>query len=235
MFLSLDFETKENGRKEERMNFETSKNLGGFGAILMFISPLATIATGLGGILGLAGLILLLIGAHGLAQYYREAGIFNNLLYGTIVGIVGGVAAIFFAVWAFIMLLPDFIYKIYPGWNGDWTNLSNLTPNTSNITLSDIAPILGVIFGVILILFVVTIVVAIFLRKSFNQLSAKTGVGLFGTTGLILLIGAALVIAFGFGLLLVWISTLLLAIAFFQMKRPMAPIPEIAGPPQNPA
>jgi uncharacterized membrane protein len=212
------------------MNFETSKNLGGVGAILLFISPIATIATGFGGILGLFGLIMLLIGAYGLAQYYREAGIFNNLLYGTIVGIVGGVATIFLAVWAFIALLPDFLYKIYPGWNGDWTNLTNLTPNTTNLTTSDIAPFLGAIFAVILILFIVTIIVAIFFRKAFNQLSAKTGVGLFGTTGLILLIGAGLVIAFGFGLLLIWVSTLLLAIAFFKMKSPM---PQNAMPQQN--
>ena len=105
------------------MNFETSKSLGGVGAILLFISPLTGILTGFStGIIGLIGLILLLIGAYGLAQYYRESGIFNNMLYGTIVGIIGGVVAVIAAVYAAIALLPDFLYKVYPGWNGDWAS-----------------------------------------------------------------------------------------------------------------
>jgi uncharacterized membrane protein len=203
------------------MNFETSKSLGGVGAILLFISPLTGVLTGFStGVIGLIGFILLLIGAYGLAQYYRESGIFNNLLYGTIVGIIGGVVSVFIAVWAFIALLPDFIYKIYPGWNGDWASLANIMPDTTNITASDVVPFLGVFLAVIVVLFIIAIVVALFYRKSFNQLASKTGVGLFGTTGTVLLVGSVLVIAFGLGVLLIWISALLLAIAFFQIRAP---------------
>ncbi len=203
------------------MNFESSKTLSGIGAILLFISPLTSPLTAItAGIVGLVGFILLLVGVHGLATYYREAGIFNNMLYGTIVGIVGGIVSIFVAAWSFIVLLPDFLEKIYPGWDGDWASLQNMTPDTSNISASDLAPILGVVFAVIVILFVIAIVVALLYRKSLNQLSTKTGVGLFGTAATILLIGAALTIVFGFGLLLIWISALLVAIAFFQMRSP---------------
>jgi uncharacterized membrane protein len=232
-FLSVVNKTRISWRTNKKMNFETSKNLGGIGAILMFISPFATYAAGFGGILGLVGLILLLIGANGLAKYYREAGIFNNMLYGTIVGIVGGVISVFAAVWAIIALLPDFIHKIYPGWNGDWTTLPNITPNPNNITASDVVPFIGAIFAVIVILFVVAVVVAFFFRKSFSQLSTKTGVGLFGTTGTVLLVGAVLIIAFGFGLLLVWISMLLLAIAFFRMRPSLPQTETPPPPPQN--
>jgi uncharacterized membrane protein len=42
--------------------------------------------------------------------------------------------------------------------------------------------------------------------------------GLFSTAGLLLLIGAVLIIAFGLGAILMWIAVLLLAIAFFQIK-----------------
>jgi len=208
------------------LNFETSKSLGGVGAILLFISPLTGILTGFStGIIGLIGLILLLIGAYGLAQYYRESGIFNNMLYGTIVGIIGGVVAVIAAVYAAIALLPDFLYKVYPGWNGDWASLPNMMPDTNNINPSDIMPFIGIFLALLVVLFVIAIVVALFYRKSFNQLSAKTGIGLFATTGTVLLVGAVLVIAFGLGLLLIWVSALLLAIAFFQMRALPQPEP----------
>ncbi len=208
------------------MNFETSKNLGGIGAILLFVSPITIPFTRFfgGPILGFIGLVLLLIGAYGFAQYFREAGIFNNMLYGTIVAIAGAFISFVLAIWAFLTILPSFLDKVYPGWNGDWTNIPSITPNTSNISLSDVAPFIGVVFGLIIALFITGIIVAFLYRKSLTLLTAKSGVGLFGTTGTILLIGAALIIAFGFGLLLVWISALLLAIAFFQ-ARPAEPQP----------
>jgi uncharacterized membrane protein len=67
------------------------------------------------------------------------------------------------------------------------------------------------------------VITAIFLRKSLGLLSNKTGVGLFGTTGLLILVGAVLTII-AIGLILVWIAMLILAIAFFQMKpqQPMS-------------
>ncbi|XES78241.1 MAG: DUF996 domain-containing protein [Candidatus Bathyarchaeia archaeon] len=202
------------------MNFETSKNLSGVGAILLFVSPIVGAATGFAtGVLGLIGFILLLIGAYGLAQYYREAGIFNNILYGTIVGIVGGIVAVVVAAWAAISMLPELLEKIYPTWNGDWTTLPNMTPDTSNLAIGDFSPFLGIIFAVVVIVFIVTIIMAIFYRKSLTMLSAKTGIGLFGTTGTILLIGAVLTIIF-IGAVLVWVAMLLLAIAFFQTRPP---------------
>jgi len=86
---------------------------------------------------------------------------------------------------------------------------------------SDIVPFLTAILVVLVILFFTAIIVAIFMRKSLNALSAKTGVGLFGTTGLLLLIGAVLtIIAVGF--ILIWIAMLILAIAFFSMKQEKA-------------
>jgi uncharacterized membrane protein len=71
------------------------------------------------------------------------------------------------------------------------------------------------------VLFVFVIITAIFLRKSLGLLSTKTGVGLFGTTGLLILIGAVLTII-AVGLLLIWIAMLILAIAFFSIKPQQA-------------
>lgn len=72
-----------------RMTLEPSKNLGGVGALLIVISFLGLFATGFSAVLALVGVILVLIGMKGLTDHYREAGIFNNALYGLILAIVG--------------------------------------------------------------------------------------------------------------------------------------------------
>ena len=200
------------------MDFETSKNLGGIGAILMFIGfILPTFASGFGLILPIVGLILTLVSLKGFADYYSEAGIFNNFLYGTIAGIVGIVVAGLAFVFVVFTMLTDFLYSIFPTWNGDLSSLTGLTPDVTAIDPTAIMPFLSAFLLILVILFFTAIIVAIFMRKSLNSLSAKAGVGLFGTTGLLLLIGAVLtIIAIGF--ILIWIALLIMTIAFFSMK-----------------
>jgi len=54
------------------------------------------------GVLNLIGIILVLIGMKGLADFYGEREIFNNALYGFIFGIIGVVVAIALFVMAFL-------------------------------------------------------------------------------------------------------------------------------------
>ena len=198
------------------MAIETNKALGGVGAILMFIGIIPVISSY--AIIELIGLILVMVALYNLASYYTERGIFNNALYGLIAGIVGGVIAAVVVFVAVITSLTDFLYQIFPTWNGDWTALSGLTPDVSNLNPTDILPFVGGILAALAILWIFAIIAAFFVRRSLVSLSAKSGVGLFSTAGLLLLIGSVLIIAFGLGLILVWISALLLAIAFFQIK-----------------
>jgi uncharacterized membrane protein len=194
------------------LNFETSKTLGGVGAILMFIGVIPFFAYSM--VISLIGLILLLIAMYGLANYYQESGIFNNALYGVITAIVGGiatVAVVFIALVDFLAelgLSPENMSAWTAGLSGmDWTNIG----------FNIIGNFIAYILVALVVLFVFVIITAIFFRKSLGLLSTKTGVGLFGTTGLLILIGAVLTIIV-VGLLLIWIATLILAIAFFQMK-----------------
>lgn len=202
------------------MLVETSKILGGVGALLMFIGIIPYV--NYFGVIELIGLILVLVALYNLASHYKEGGIFNNALYGLITGIVGGVVAIAVVIITVLTSITDFLHTIFPGWNGDWTTLSGLTPNLSNLSLDNIMPLLtGIIVGFI-ILWVFAIIAAYFIRRSLGTLSAKSGVGLFSTAGLLLLVGAVLIIAFGIGLILIWVSALLIAIAFFQIKPQQA-------------
>jgi uncharacterized membrane protein len=202
------------------MSIENSKILGGVGALLMFIGVIPYI--NYFGVVELIGLILVMVALYNLASHYKEGGIFNNALYGLIIGIVGGAISIAVVIITVLTSLTDFLYSLFPDWNGDWTTLSGLTPNPSNLSLDNITPILTGIFAVLVILWVSSIIAAFFIRRSLGTLSAKSGVGLFSTAGLLLLIGAVLIVLVGIGLILIWISALLLAIAFFRIRPQQA-------------
>jgi uncharacterized membrane protein len=217
------------------MDFESSKTLGGIGAVLLFIGIIPFHQPYLGAI-ALVGFILVLVALHGLANYYKENGIFNNALYGFVAAIVGVVAAVAAAVYVILYtsILTDFLDKIYPGWNGNYSSLAGLTPTTSNITKSDVTPVLEAVFSVLAILWVFLMISAYFNRRSLKMLSAKANVGLFSTAGLLLIIGAILAIVL-IGFLLMWIAVLLMAIAFFQIQpQPKQPIAPAAPPQQTP-
>ena len=200
------------------MTVETSKTLGGIGAILMFIGTPAVFLGTAFGFIALIGLILVMVAFYNLGSYYAESGIFNNALYGVIAGIVGWVIAVGAVIVAVLTSLTDFIYTLYPSWNGDWAALSGLTPDPTNFSLEAIGPFLAGLVVVLIILWVFAIISFYFVRRSLTSLSAKSGVGLFSTAGLLMLIGAVLIIAIGIGLLLIWIGLLILTIAFFQMR-----------------
>ena len=82
-----------------------------------------------------------------------------------------------------------------------------------------ILTVIGALVVGLIILFVTVIISMYFARKSMDQLSTKSGVGLFGTAGLLMLIGAVLTIAVGIGLIIIWIGLILATVAFFQMKK----------------
>jgi len=191
------------------MILETSKNIGGIGAILMFIGvlPLFTYS----GIISLIGLILVLVAAKGFADHYKESGIFNNAIYAIITAIVGGVIAAAVAIIALVSFFDELGLNFTNA--QDWSSLSAIDWQTVGIDL--VMRFLGSIILVLVLVWVFAILAAFLVRKSLGLLSAKTGVSLFGTTGILMLVGAVIPI---FGLLLIWVALLLLAIAFFSVR-----------------
>jgi uncharacterized membrane protein len=203
------------------MNMETNKNLGGVGALLMFIGVLPLFNGS--GILSLIGLILVLVAAKGFADFYRESGIFNNALYAILIAIAGGIVAVAVAITALVSFF-DALGLNFASIQ-DWTALSGIDWQT--IGMGTIGPFIGSIVLVLGIVWVFAIIAAFFVRKSLGLLSVKTGVGMFGTVGILMLIGAIIPVL---GLVLIWIALLLLAIAFFSI-RPQPPAAP-AGPTQ---
>jgi len=206
------------------MTLESNKTLGGVGALLMVITPiLGFFAGSFTVVLGLVGLILVLIAMKGLSDHYNEGSIFNDTLYGVILTIIGGVIFAATIIVGAVGFLSDL--------NLDWTTLSTDPAAISNMNWEELINFetlwshIAIILAGLVILFIFVVVAAIFYRKSLTTLSEKTRVGLFGTTGLLLLIGAVLtIIAIGF--LLIWVALILLTVAFFSIRvEPTQPPP----------
>ena len=204
------------------MTLQSNKTLGGVGALLMVISPF--LVSGFTLLVGLVGLILVLIAVKGLSDHYNEPSIFNNSLYGVILSIVGVVvfvAALFVvAISFFTNVLGIDLSTAF----SDPTAFTNIDW-TEAIILDNLLDHVAALVGSLVVLFVFVVVAAIFYRKSLTTLAEKTGVGLFGTAGLLLLIGAVLTII-AIGLLLIWIALILVTAAFFQIRaEPAQPPP----------
>jgi len=141
--------------------------------------------------LNLIGIILVLIAMNGLAEYYNDDDIFKNALYGFIFGIVSVIALVA------VILLFVFGYAA---------------------TTTFVTPFAG--FGLIIITFIIlyvfSIIAAIFYKKSFDKLSKKSGEQIFTTAGIILLIGAVIPVI---GELLKFIAWILAAVGFFNLKE----------------
>lgn len=217
------------------MNFETSKNLGGIGALLMFLGVTALFMnqTLVFGIIEIIGGILIIGSLYSLAKFYKKSGIFTNALLG---GIAATIGVILSGIVTAITLLPletDLTYQIYPDWNGDPATLQNLTPTLGgNYDPTLITALLTGVLLLLIVFCVFAIIAAFFARRSLKDLATHSNTDRFATVGLILLIGAILSIIL-IGLLLIWISALILAITFFTMKRPppTTPTPTETTPP----
>lgn len=204
------------------MDLDVSKNLGGIGAILLVIGVLGVLGTIYASVLSLVGIILVLIAMKGLADYYNEGGIFNNALYGFLTTIVGGVASVAVLVISVILALTTLIT--------DWTNPTEWETLFQDFTnLSALWTLLGSIIAALIIVFIFAIITALFYRKSFNLLAAKSGVSMFSTAGLLLLIGAVLTIIL-VGFIIIWIAFILLAVGFFSIKTTTTQPPPAASP-----
>jgi uncharacterized membrane protein len=213
------------------MTIESSKTYGGIGALLLFVGAIGFFVQPLFLLgLGLVGTILMLVALHSLANYYKEKGIFNNGLYGFIALIAGTIVtyAGFEYLFFYTSYAKDFASVLYPGFNGDWSQLPNLTVN-QNFNPSDLVPFLGPILSILVIFWLFILVAAFFTWRSLKVVSSKSSVGLFSTAGLLLLVGAIIPVL---ALVLMWIAVLLITIAFFQIKpQPEQPVETMAPPP----
>jgi uncharacterized membrane protein len=215
----------------ESPKLHSAKLLGGIGSILMlFILVPVAFA---GGIIALVGFVLVLVAVKYLADELNDHNIFTNYLLSFIIILIG------VALFAIIVIYGFF--STIAGTN--WTSFQNITnPQEifSKLQSSGLLTFLGTILIGLAVLWIVLIISAIFLRKSFNKIAADTKTHLFHTAGLLFLIGAALTIVFGVGLIIIFVAYIIQIIAFFTLPDtlpgtvPVAPPPVQQAPPYQP-
>lgn len=204
------------------MSFETSKLLGEIGALFMVVSPFGG---SVGTALGLVGLVLLLVAFNDLADYYMDRSIFNHLLRGIVIFLVGVVIAA-----AVISIAAAGALTTLGLSMSNWMDPSAWQSiDWNNVNFNALAPFFAAMIGALIVLFALTVVGAFYIRRSFIAVAGRSGVGMFATAGLVLLVGAVLTIIL-IGFLLLWIAMILLAIAFFRL-RPLPPPVQPVPPP----
>jgi uncharacterized membrane protein len=156
--------------------------------------------------LSLIGVILVLIAMKGVADYYDDDDIFRNALYGFIFGIVG--------VTALVAIILMFAFG--------FATISPIITSYTSFAFTGF----GLFIIAFIVLYVFSLIGAIFYKKSLDNLSEKSGEQMFSTAGLILLIGAVLPII---GEILKFVAWILAAVGFFNIKK-STQIPESKEP-----
>jgi len=181
-----------------------AKTLGGVGSILMLLNAIPSV----GPLLGIAGFILVLIAVKYISDSVGDKSIFNNMIFSVITGIVAIVAAailVFASILRFIGL---------EGFSSDFFNQDFLGP--SEVVSGDVISLIASIVIGLVVFWILFVISAIFLRKSFTSISQALNVGMFGTASMIYLIGAALTIIL-VGFVLIFVAQILYIVAFFSI------------------
>ena len=180
-----------------------AKIFGGIGAILMLIGGFIPYA---GPIVSIIGLVLLFIAVKTISELTKDKAIFNNYLIHFILGILTVVAI-------FIIMLIAF------GSAGGFTwisSLENANINDFESFWSYFGNIVGGCILSLIVAWILSIIGAIYLRRSYNGITEHTKVGLFKTTGTIYLIGSILTIVL-IGFLILFIARIIEIIAYFSL------------------
>ena len=193
-----------------------AKVLGGIGALLSLLVFVPTI----GFIIGLVGLVFVFVAVKYIAEETKDHAIFHNYLMNFIFDIIAIGAVIG------IMIMT---FGVVGGMS--WVN----TIQQQNITdFSSFWANFGTFFiGCALALVVAWIMLligALYLRKSYNSIADHTKVDLFKTTGLVNLIGAATLIIV-IGAFIIIIARILEIVSFFSLPENLPQTPE---PPKTP-
>ena len=156
--------------------------------------------------LSIVGYILTLIAVKFVSDEVQDSSIFTNMLYAVITGIIG------VALGAFIVFFGAL----------------------SSVYTAGVGAIGGAI-GFLAIVWIALIISSLFVRRAFDGMATKLGVGTFRTAGLLYFVGALLTIVL-VGFLLLFVAFIFQVVAFFSisdsgpMAQPQPQAPAAAQP-----
>ncbi len=189
-------------------NLSEAKVYGGIGAILMLIGFFIPYG---GPIISIIGLVLIFIAVKAISEITKDEDIFRNYLMHFI-----------FTILAFVAIIVIMIIAFGAAGGFSWiTEISELQSEdiTDFNTFWDLFGdmIVGAIVALV-VGWILAIISAMYLRKSYNSIAEHTKVGTFKTTGTIYLIGAITVIVL-IGFLIIFIAKILEIVAYFSIPE----------------
>jgi uncharacterized membrane protein len=178
--------TEQGNLPTRRVNISTQKKLGdtGFGLILLGLATKIEI-------LSIVGFVLWLISIYQLSKKLEKPSIFQKVLIGLILNIVGMVIAFAFGLMALIPLL--------------------VSPKDEAGAILGLG--LGVVFAIV-VAYATLVVSFYFYKEACDILAQATAHNLFKIAGLLMFIGAITIILFGLGAFLIIVGYIVLAVAF---------------------
>ena len=188
-----------------------AKTYGGVGSILILLGFIPTV----GWVLAIVGFILTLIAIKYIADSVQDQSIFQNALIAVVISIIGvAVAGIIVAASIFRLM---------------GIRASLVAARTTGTVPTGFFGVIGAVIGGLIVTWILLVIAAYFLRKSYNSTSTKLNVSMFHTAALIYFIGAILTIII-VGFLLILIAQILLIVAFFSIPD-VATMPGSGMPP----
>ncbi len=180
-----------------------AKSLGAVGSIMVILSAVPSV----GALLGIVGFILMLVAIRDISEIAGDRSIFNNMIVAVslaIVGIIVGTLVVVGSVLRFVGL----------------NNLNfgpNYSFNPSAVPTGDWVTLIGSVILGLTVVWLMMVVSAIYVRRTYRSISSKLNVSMFETAGFVYLIGAATTIIL-VGFLFLLIAQILVVVAFFSIQ-----------------
>ncbi len=157
-------------------------------------------------VLFIVGFIMVLIAVKYISEAVEDRAIFNNTLIAVILAIVG-----------IIVGAALFVGRLFP-----YFREFRGTPYSYNPWMMEPGFYATIIIALVIV-WVFSIVSAIFLRKSYMDIAAKLNIKMFDTAALLYLIGAVLTIIV-VGIIIIYVAEILQTVAFFSIaEKPQQP------------
>jgi uncharacterized membrane protein len=176
-----------------------ARTLGGVGSILMILF----VVPSLGWVLSLVGFVLVMVAIKNVSDAVGDRSIVNNMILSVVLAFVGLVVGV-------VLVLATVLRYV---------GLGSLTSGSfapSTMPAGDLVSMIVGLLGGLAVIWVLLVVSAYFTRRSYDSIASGLGVGMFRTTALVYLIGAALTIVL-VGFILIFIALILNIVSFFSL------------------
>lgn len=141
-------------------------------------------------VLSIIGYILILIAINDVSKYLQDRSIFKNTLIAVALEIVGSAVGLFILFGGLLSSMFTGGLSVVPG-----------------------------LIAALAVTWLFLVAAALFLRRSYDTMALKLGIGSFRTTGMLFLIGAGLVILVGLGFIVIFVGEIFQAISFFAIPE----------------